>query len=480
MIVSGFSQSSGELTVYPNHFYHSPQNYGEIKNLTVKWSFRTLFGEPVIDGVFKWEAGSNTPVDFLDYRDYVLLKCAPIKMSVANGHILSFYIAITPTVPRAGEGYGFNTPGSPAWNDVFINSLWDKRQGENKYRLDINYLPYKTVGDYAKAIWKGGFKVIDAELVRAGGLDADKTIKSNTSSNDDFWNTPENTTTQNDLKQKEAIDRQKQLTQQAKNKYNALKKPFTLNVTNRDTVSEASLQVLKAINPYFQNSLLTLSSVSNGKVISIVNAVNANLQLTEGWNTLRIAIKGDSYNLKDSVRVYYKKDGRFGRMTDQQGNVYKTVKIGNQVWMAENLRFKASSGCWAYDNDESNVKIYGYLYDWNTAISVCPPGWHLPSKAEWVSLIETLGGKEIAKTSMKSATGWNENGNNSSGFCALSGGCYSHYYDNTVEYKYIGSYASWWCSGSSNTYGDCISLSMKWSFGAWEKQGGLSVRYIKN
>ncbi|ADQ79832.1 hypothetical protein Palpr_1691 [Paludibacter propionicigenes WB4] len=308
--VNVFSQGSGEITVYPNHFYHSPHNYGEIKSLTIKWNFRTLFGEPVIDGVFKWETGNNTPANFMDYRDYVLLKCAPIKMNTANGHILNFYIAISPTVPRAGEGYGFNTPGSPSWNDVFIHSLWEKRQGENKYRLDINYLPYKTVGDYAKAIWKEGFKVIDAELMRAGGLDADKTTKSNSSTNNDVRNTSENALTQSNQKQKEAIDRQKQLTQQAKDKYKALKKPYILNITNRDTVSEASLQVLKALNPYFQNGILALSSVSNGKIISKANTLNANLQLAEGWNTLRISIKEDNYILKDSVRVYYKKSSR--------------------------------------------------------------------------------------------------------------------------------------------------------------------------
>lgn len=73
--IKHYSQDSGEITISPNHFYHGSHNYGEIRNLTIKWNFRTLFGEPVIDGVFKWEAGSNTPIDFLDYRDYVLLKC---------------------------------------------------------------------------------------------------------------------------------------------------------------------------------------------------------------------------------------------------------------------------------------------------------------------------------------------------------------------------------------------------------------------
>jgi uncharacterized protein (TIGR02145 family) len=84
----------------------------------------------------------------------------------------------------------------------------------------------------------------------------------------------------------------------------------------------------------------------------------------------------------------------FGQLTDKRdGKTYKTVKIGNQVWMAENLAFKPSSGnYWAYDDDNSNVAKYGYLYDWETALDVCPAGWHLPSDKEWPVLTDYLGG----------------------------------------------------------------------------------------
>ena len=79
----------------------------------------------------------------------------------------------------------------------------------------------------------------------------------------------------------------------------------------------------------------------------------------------------------------------------RDGKVYKTVKIEAQTWFAENLAYKSSDGnYWAYNNDTSNVKKYGYLYDWKTAKNVVPVGWHLPSKKEWNILYSSLGNND--------------------------------------------------------------------------------------
>lgn len=107
----------------------------------------------------------------------------------------------------------------------------------------------------------------------------------------------------------------------------------------------------------------------------------------------------------------------------RDGKTYKTVKIGSQTWMAENLNYE-TEGSFCYENKPANCKKYGRLYTWNAALKVCPAGWHLPSKEKFDILIKTVGGEKIAGEKLKSKSGWNDDGNGSDafGFSALPAG----------------------------------------------------------
>lgn len=180
-----------------------------------------------------------------------------------------------------------------------------------------------------------------------------------------------------------------------------------------------------------------------------------------------------------------------GTFTDpRDGKVYKTIKIGDQTWLAENFAYKTKSGCWAYNDDTNNVATYGYLYDWKTAKSIYPIGWHLPSEDEWESLFRYLHDNDSISLKMKSTTGWgaDNNGNNVSGFSGLPGGIRDFFSGN---YSKIGENGFWWSSTEfkKNPLGAYnFSLFKEYVHypgkrgenGATNKSFGLSVRYIKN
>ena len=102
---------------------------------------------------------------------------------------------------------------------------------------------------------------------------------------------------------------------------------------------------------------------------------------------------------------------------------YKKVTINTQTWMAENLNY-AAEGSKCYEDNPSNCATYGRLYNWATALTACPAGWHLPSDAEWTALTDAVGGASTAGTKLKATSGWSNDGNGTDqyGFSALPGG----------------------------------------------------------
>lgn len=94
---------------------------------------------------------------------------------------------------------------------------------------------------------------------------------------------------------------------------------------------------------------------------------------------------------------------RLTQLTDERdGKVYDLVWIGDRAWMAENLNFSTQSGSWIYANNPIYADLYGRLYNWETAMEACPPGWRLPTHEEWEALVQNLGGKENAGEILKS------------------------------------------------------------------------------
>lgn len=131
----------------------------------------------------------------------------------------------------------------------------------------------------------------------------------------------------------------------------------------------------------------------------------------------------------------------------RDGKTYKTVKIGSQVWMAENLNYE-SSGSFCEGNKPENCEDYGRLYTWSVAGYVCPDGWHLPSFEEWQTLIMATGGASKARKALKSTSGWYEglDGSDSYGFAAYPAGYAGNYRDELFFVDDDGGYAHFWCA----------------------------------
>jgi len=171
-----------------------------------------------------------------------------------------------------------------------------------------------------------------------------------------------------------------------------------------------------------------------------------------------------------------------GSLADSRdGKRYKVVKIGNQTWMAENLNYNAS-GSKCYDNQESNCQKYGRLYDWSTAKTACPKGWHLPTKDEYGKLDDFVGGANTAGKHLKAASGWNKNGNGTDkfGFSALPGGSGL----SGGSFNSVGDYGYWW-SASEYDSGHAYYRGMLYHYEgvngfSYDKDGLFSVRCVQD
>ncbi len=194
-------------------------------------------------------------------------------------------------------------------------------------------------------------------------------------------------------------------------------------------------------------------------------------------------------------------------ISDIDGNNYKTVYIGTQQWMAENLKVSKYSdgvaipnvtgntewsnlttGAWSYyNNDIINNLTYGKLYNWyvtnpttNGNKNICPTGWHVPTEIEWNTLANYLGGSSIAGSKMKEkgTTHWsspNSDANNESNFTALPGGTK---YPSGI-FKDFGTWGTWWSSNNSR-YVDLNCGNGNFSFRSNDVKYGFAIRCLKD
>ncbi len=169
-------------------------------------------------------------------------------------------------------------------------------------------------------------------------------------------------------------------------------------------------------------------------------------------------------------------------LTDlRDGKTYKTVTIGDQTWMAENLNYETENS-YCYDDDPSNCSKYGRLYTWAAAKTVCPSGWHLPSTTEFKTLFTAVGGSSTAGTVLKSTGGWYNDGNGTDafGFSALPAGNRR----NNGYYNDEGNYAYFWSSkeyDSSNAYRMYLYYNHDNAYLSYcSKDYGFSVRCVKD
>ena len=256
------------------------------------------------------------------------------------------------------------------------------------------------------------------------------------------------------------------------------------------------------------------TSAEVGKVITGVKiSTNKYYCTANGWISLG---SGWSWDVPKEARL--NPEITYGNLTDSRdGKTYKMIKIGDLTWMAENLNYydandwnvKTKSWCYGQsDNGNSaTCDVAGRLYTWAAAIDsvklyadkgevcgyekyctlpdtvygICPPGWHLPSKAEWENLITAAGGSSTAGSALKSLTGWYRRGNGTDalGFSGLPAGI-----RHDSGFGYEGSFAHFWTATECDDWSAYFLTMFDDSEEAYQtnnsKANAFSVRCVKN
>jgi uncharacterized protein (TIGR02145 family) len=263
-----------------------------------------------------------------------------------------------------------------------------------------------------------------------------------------------------------------------KNNINGI--PDTLS-GNTDTYVHADLTDLKTgTNYYYRVKVVSKDGTTYGSEVSFTTSTT-----------------------KPSV-IVFRPDKNYGSVTDIDGNIYKTILIGTQTWMAENLKttkfndrtvisFINNGTAWqslstpGYTWYNYDSVAYGALYNWYAVSTgrLCPTGWHVPGDAEWTTLTGYLGGENVTGGKLKEpgVTHWfspNAGATNESGFTALPGGYRSNY----GTFTSIRRTGFWWSSTEASSF-DAYCRSMDYTYASIDrsssnKVNGFSIRCIKD
>jgi uncharacterized protein (TIGR02145 family) len=267
--------------------------------------------------------------------------------------------------------------------------------------------------------------------------------------------------------------------------------PVTLNnVTANGTATQTTTQLTLTFSQAITGlsaadiTLTSVSGVTKGTLSNSGTTYTLPITVTVG-GALTVAVSKTGYTISGSpktVTIYYSgtSGGVVGSFTDSRdGTVYKTVTIGTQTWLAENLKYNASGSVY-YNNDSANGAIYGRLYNWETAKTACPSGWHLPSDAEWTTLTTFVGTNSGTKLKANSSLWSTNTGTDEFGFSALPGGVSG----TNGSFSNIGNNGYWWSVteyDASNAYHRYIhysGASVYSNFGS--KTYLFSIRCVKD
>jgi uncharacterized protein (TIGR02145 family) len=251
---------------------------------------------------------------------------------------------------------------------------------------------------------------------------------------------------------------------------------FSINPDKSNIIKFRSLNSSKKIDPqenYIGADQFILNSNSQQNIDS--QAINKKTQSQDIKSKVGESYKSLKLQKIDSITWIDSSNGNF--IDHRDNHNYRVVKVGTQVWMAENLNFTMpNTSC-------NRCETYALLYTYEAALNACPSGWHLPSDIEWTMLTNHLGGEDVAGEKLKSTNGWKsvKTGlTNSSGFTALPGGCC----DKNGDFYRLEWDGNWWSStesSSTKAWNRYVDGNYKFvGRNYYDKAFGFSVRCVRN